>query len=390
MLEPQRLIKRLGPLPALAGLLLAAWILLDLALMRSGLYYAWVQPDSTVGSTQAALRLAQSPEVPAHADRVLLLGDSRLNEGVSLPLADAGSGARVHHVRASAAGTTPRVWYYLLREIDPRCDRFDAVALLGSWGPLGDIENGSLADRRLDLAYLTPLLRVSDLLDFPDSFSDPELRQRARRTVALPLLALRDDILSFAASPLQRIHGVRKRERRWVADVLAYPGREGRMPELAFPPEPDALPALDAVPAPTRAQLEAQLRKVRRSGVEPAWMTANRDYLGRWLGRIADHCASSATRLFLVQLPRGPYHGVLAPIPGTSEPVATLIAAGRFGLLDPPARASLESPDRFFDALHLNREGRRDFSAALGAALADALVNAPAPALPAAAHAEER
>ena len=105
-------------------------MLVDLSLFRSGLYYRWAEPDSTAGSVVRAQMTIRHDYEPDRRN-VLVLGNSRIGEGFSALLADAASGNDdLHFINGSIAGTTPRVWYYLLRAIDPDANRFSAIALM--------------------------------------------------------------------------------------------------------------------------------------------------------------------------------------------------------------------------------------------------------------------
>ncbi len=373
MVELHLLVRRLRPLLSLVLLMLALWLLVQALVLRSGWYYRWVEPGSTVGAVHGALRMAGKQHTPGRFN-VLVLGDSRVNEGVSFPLANRAAGTQINLVRASVAGAAPRIWYYLLRKIDPHCERFDAVALTASFDATGDMLAGNLADRKLDIAYLGPLVGLRDLHEMPASFTDPDLQQRARRSILLPLLGLREDIRQLFTDFDKRRDVLQWHREHGIASALNYPGRDERLPELEFSSGSTSPPPLHEVPEPARPYVAAYLRRLLGApSNEPTWVEENHAHTEHWLGRIAKRCEPGNPRLLLLQLPRGPYHAALAAPFELSDAARRLVRDHGFELVHPDGLPTLETPEFYFDGLHLNAAGRQRYSESLGAALGKAL-----------------
>lgn len=373
MVELHLLVRRLRPLLSLVILVLAAWLLVQTLLLRSGWYYRWTERGSTVGAVHSALRMAGKQHHP-DLFNVLVLGDSRVNEGLSFTVANAAVGTDINLVRASVAGSTPRVWYYLLRKIDPHCERFDAVALVASFDAMGDTLAGNLTDRRLDLAYLVPLVGLRDLHELPASFTDPELQHRARRSILLPLLSLREDIKQMFGDLDKRLASVRWHRQHGIATALSYSGRKDRLPELDFSGVGESPPPLDGVTESSRPYLASYLRRLLGNpGSERDWSAENHDYVQHWLGRIAQRCGDSTDRMLMLQLPRGPYHAQLGDPFEPSSAALQLMRDHGFELIEPRDLRDLESPEFYFDGLHLNAAGRLRYSESLGEAIGEAL-----------------
>src|SRR5262249_29613077 len=133
---------------------------------------------------------------------IVVLGDSRIAEGFSQRLARQLAPEYVW-INSSVPGTGPRVWYYLLREVDPGAKRFRAIVL-----PLERYEDddgpGEPAQFPPDLRSLAPLLRWTDSLQFVES-SPPERRWDALRLSLLRGLAFKEDLQRFLAGPAARI-----------------------------------------------------------------------------------------------------------------------------------------------------------------------------------------
>ena len=77
-------------------------------------------------------------------------------------------------------GTTPRVWYYALRAVDPNAHNYAAIVI-----PEDDYNEPDMYDyqseREVDLHYLLARLELRDLLDFPWTFQSKKLQWQILR-----------------------------------------------------------------------------------------------------------------------------------------------------------------------------------------------------------------
>jgi len=89
-------------------------------------------------------------------------------------------------------------------------------------------------------------------------------------------------------------------------------------------------------------------------------------YRKEWLGRIVDRYRGTSTRVVFVRVPRAP---VPPPASGTALPSAISELAPAVTIVDENAFTSIEKPEYFFDSLHLNAQGREEFSKQLAARL---------------------
>ena len=352
-------LRSLVPLLRLVGAAAAMLLLVDLALFRSGLYYVLAAPESTAGSTHVTERAVAHFRDPARRN-ILVLGDSRIGEGFSAKVADAASGRDdLHFVNGSIPGTMPRVWYYLLRAMDPDADRFAAVAMMIDYD-LAD-EPYELKNYPGDTSYLPPLLRASDIEDYPASFSAPDQVSRARRAILFPLQAMREDVRDLLAHPLQRWRDLRRARKTWLYAFGDYPGHDGALPDLVIDAQTGSPTDWDDIDAGLKARLEIYFQRIR-DPAPPPLQSANDEYLREWLGRIARRYAARNIPVFVFAVPRGPWHRMLAPVPEAKGAVADLAARGTVRALPGDAFVALEQPQFFFDPSHLNQQGRERFS----------------------------
>lgn len=325
--RPAAIAGRLKAPLALAGFVFALWFGLQALLFRSGAYWHVAEPDSNAGAVTHALLLLEAAHRPGRRT-VLVLGDSRVGEGFSGPLA--ARGGDIDFINLSVPGSTPRTWSYLLREIDRRGVRYDAVVIGTLYEPTDGIRS---ADWPLDPLHQVALVGLRDVFEYPDATSPGAPRARAWRALLLPALTAQQDLRALLAAPLQRWKSLRKR-RQYIDDTIDYAGHEERLPAAS----PDA-----AGPAPVPAALAAE----------------NAAYLRGHLDAIARRAASHGAKTFVFPLPRGPYAAELPPLPATP-------AWGAAKAWPSDLFAALEAPEYFFDRLHLNRAGRERLSAAVG------------------------
>ncbi len=349
---------RLAPLLKLLAAVLLSLLLLDLALFRSGAYNALIKPDSTAGSVVGAELVIRKYHEPTRKN-VLVLGNSQIGEGFSAKLADmAAQRPDLHFINGSVAGTSPRVWNYLLREVDPDANRFAAIAMMVEYDGLYNWND--FANYPLDISYSTPLLRLGDLDDFSGSFSAADLRARARRLILLPPQGLHDDMQDFLAHPLRRLHDLRKVRPAWLYAVGQYGGREGALPDLALDPG-SCMPKSWDSHTEWKPKLETYLRDLRKPAPEQTQI-ANQNYERLWLGRIAQRYRERGVPVIVFAMARGPWKADFLPAPTLNPALVELRDAGLITPLPGDAFIGLEKPQFFYDTLHLNATGREKFS----------------------------
>lgn len=344
--------------PVAIGLLFL--VALDSVVFRTGIYFRYLEPESTAGTVTINMPLFDH-DYRNGARNVLVIGDSRVGEGFSPGVANTvGEKHGVNFIRIGMPGTTPRVWKYFLSRIDRRSQPVAAVLLMATSFRDGD-ELGSLTDRVLDINYMSPLLRPADIPEFVSSFHDQAARNRALRAAALPALAMQTDLHAFLVSPVARIKKARLWRRGYAQWMNDYPGRTERLPDV--PPNVLSAPSFDpsAVPPSIAQPLGEYLRNLRAPH-PPGLAKETKDYRSLWYGRIAEYYQSRNIPVFVYQMPRGPFHKELVGDWPADGSLLELERARKLTLIDASPFVDLEQPQYFFDFLHLNRVGRQAFS----------------------------
>ncbi|MDR3719323.1 MAG: hypothetical protein P4K98_11000 [Bryobacteraceae bacterium] len=355
-----------GRRPVLTRIVLAFAIfcLFEGLIFHYGLYARLLKPDSAAGSLRTTLRFEQLRKL-LDRNQVLGIGDSRMP---LWPRLTDGLRGEIGYTFANIAtpGTYPRDWFYMLREVDPDRNRYAAILI-----PMYEYEDDDWGDHsatEVDIHYLAPLLRLSDLFEFSMSYPTWKLRNRAMRSILLKGLTYKQDFRDLLEHEDARLD-----ELKWVRENLAQTRYYYQGPEkndvglevdwaarkiVQYPP--------DRTPA-ERAEFDNIL--LRPVGAYTGQRAA---YRRLWFGRIANYYRGTRTRLIFFRVPRGPFVRPYRTNARTSA-VRELAARGEATLLDEDLLDELERPEFFMDAVHLNRAGCERFSPILARAVARVL-----------------
>ena len=304
---------------------------LDAALFRTPYYRQILEPDSYAGQVERVLHTGGNQSVA-------VLGDSRIAEGFSARIADQRQPA-LRFLNAAVPGSTPRCWYYLLRDLDPQGGKFKAIVLPvdayadedGHW---------EWANRTLDLNFLAARLRLADTWTFTASFHSAETRWNALLVCLLKGVILRDDLQAFLAHPGLRLNKAALYQASGSEWAYNY---GGNAKDLVGTVLRDPSPRW---PAPQNGLYAAYRRE--------------------WFGRIIDRYKGSDTSITFLRLPRGP----AAPSVNHAGGGSSILELSGVTVLPENLFNRLEKPEFFFDQMHMNARGRQLFSTELADLLA--------------------
>ena len=334
---------------AIAGL-----FVLDALIFRSAAYTSILEPDSSTGIFELILRREQTAQTRYGKNLVVTLGDSRFAyypRVANEQTADTGFAFR----NAGVAGTDVRAWYYMLRDLDPTRDRYRAIVLgVEDY----DDEDGAydVGDDLATIHYVAARLRLSDVIPFTFSFQSPRIRWEALRGSLFKGTVFQRDILAFLSHPAKRLADVALNRRGFEEWTYGYVETDRNVVGLKvdwttltanFPPGNDGL----------REQMTRFVlyRAYPQTG-------RNAAFRRKWFGRLLDCYRGTSTKVIFLRLPRGP-----APRPDylvrkKSSSIREFAARPGVLLVDEHAFDSLETPELFKDAFHLNDAGCRRLS----------------------------
>jgi len=347
----QPVVPRLGRALAFAVLF---FLVIEAGLFGTGIFLQISQPASYCGQVVAVLRNAANfQEESGDAQRVLVLGDSRMGEGFSARICDELGGGRRLWFNASVPGSTPRVWSYLLEELLRQGNDYDLVVL-----PLQSLKARTseryMADRELDGQFMPPLLPYSRVYEYSTTFDKEPLRRKMLVRGFLRSFALRKDIWGFLLHPLRRLKDVAKGRAAYKSHYH-YQGREEDLTDKV------TLAGNNAVFAPEVPQAEQNQFVLLPEGPTEEIREKEAAYQRKWVKGIERSCLDSGAGLIIFLAPRGPLGAVY-------ESEVEVDAHKQLGLSDEttvlPADtfSGLEKPEYFFDHLHMNGRGREKFS----------------------------
>ena len=332
---------------------LAAFFAADSLLFRTGWYTAILEPDSTAGTVESRLHWLQYTP-PSGLPEVLVVGDSRIAEGFSARIADSTVGQRVHFWNFGLAGTTPRVWYYALRDADPTRRRFAAIVI--ALDKYSDADWFGLSEDRIsDQNFVVMRLGLGDCVDFASSIDSTALRPRALLGCLFRGVILRPDVRDFLGHPKARLAHSADWRKNGLHYLTVYPGKPESLQGLTADWTRRTIHFPDGVSDAIRTSITeiALPEQAPNNG-------ALTGYRQRWLGGILNRYSDSLTRIVFLQLPRGPIvnpqtHSDPVFLDSASKlPKITVLPADTF--------TDLEHPELFADGQHLNQNGRPIFS----------------------------
>jgi hypothetical protein len=349
-------------LAAILGLLAA-----DGLVFRTGLYTAILEPDSAAGIFGLVLQRERAAQAVNGDNLVLTLGDSRFAYSPKAANLETGATGLVFR-QGGIAGTNERVWYYMLRELDPTARRYRAI-VFGATNYDDEDEAFRPADDLRNLHYLAGVLRYGDILEFANSFEDSHARWSALRAGVLKGVAFDSDVHGFLSHPVKRLQYValcRKGYAQWTYDYLETPRSMAGLAVDWKSMQVTSWPAdLD------QDQRDTVQNSLMRKPIPQTGQVAR--YRGYWYGKILERYRGSPTRMIFVRLPRGPIARPPELANFRSATIRDLARRPGVALCDEHAFDELERPELFRDGLHLNRAGIAKFSKMLAWRIAEML-----------------
>ena len=353
---------------------LLAFFCLDALAFRISPYSNYLEPDSSTGLFENVFRTEKLAQTQHGDNLVATFGDSRLAYYPRVS-AEVENETGILLRNAGVAGSSARVWYYMLRDLDPTASRYRAIVI--SANQYDDIDDGfSPADDLRTVHYVAARLRLTDIPQFVASFHDPAARWQAFRDSFFCGLAFQQDALAFLSKPSARVTKVNQTNNgypHWTYDFvetsrnMAGVQIDWKANKALFPPEMD------------QNQKDTVNNFTLRQPADQAGVLAA--YRREWFGRIIDRYRGSRTKIIFTALPRGPYVRPPEFTPPPAKPYSSVMREfarqPNILIVDERAFQSLEHPELFKDGLHLNDAGCRQFSVLLSREVARLLATAP-------------
>jgi len=331
---------------------LLLFVVVEASIFRTGWYIQYLEPQSSAGTVESYLHWLSKPD-PVKVPEVMVLGDSRMAEGFSAPLADDTVQGKLHFWNFGVGGTSPRIWYYMLRDIDPGRRRFAAIAISLDGYPDEDRWDGT-ANRLIDLNYVVERLRWSDCWGFANSMLSLDYKVRAFSGCLFKGVPLRSDVQALLLNRADRIQRSEEWRKNGLVYISEYSGRTESLEGLSADRNNHSL---YYPPGLTQATKDSIAMVMQTSPVQRGDIAR---YRSLWLGGILDLYKDSPTRIIFFEPARAPL-----PKPESRRPATFLDAAlQRPNVIALPQNTfrDLERPELFFDGLHFNKVGRGLFT----------------------------
>lgn len=338
----------------LAGV--AVCFLLDALAFRTRFYTCILDPHTSTGSVEYTLATESAREYWARP--VLVLGDSLMLQGFSPRLANWLHQAHGYQFSCAAVpGTRERVWYYLLRDLDPKRTRYSVIVIPMESYDDRDLHEEDPADNLFDAHFVAVRLRLTDVPEFAGSFRSFDRRMEAARAALLKGLLYRDDVQAFLDHPRRRIAEVRQWRRDGDWEAYTYDGLDRSLAGLSADWSSGAI----SFPAGVSAEDQQIIRGGLLEPVPPQKGHFG-DYRRRWLGRIVERYRGTATRTLFLREPSNALPRRYVPPETGHSAVREFAMLPGVSLLDEHAFDEFERPEFFYDLHHLNAAGRARFT----------------------------
>lgn len=349
----------------------AALLVLDGLVFRIGPYKKILEPDSTAGQFELVLRREQEAQREYGDNLVATFGDSRMSY-YPREAAKVEPQTGYYLRQAGLAGTNARVWYYMLRDLDPTASRYRAIVMAVNDFDDEDLSYAEADDLRV-VHYAAARLRLRDVPELVLSFRSWPARWEALRSTLLKGYTYQADLQEFLQNPRKRIDYVKLSNSGYPHWTWDYVETSRTLEGLAidwstfgvtFPP--------NATPDQTETIMNFLARRpAPQTGVMAAFRR-------QWMGKIIDRYRNSRTKIIFVRLPRGPLVRPDNLVKKRSATIRDFAKEPNVLLANEHAFDELERPELFKDGLHMNDKGDTRFSVLLSQEIAR-LLGPPAP-----------
>ena len=334
------------------------FLLIDLVFFRSNFYTRFIEPESSEGTFEGAFE-HEGTRPRVRDKEVIILGSSRIAEGFSAKRVNQLEPKNGYwFVNGAVSGAGARCMYYMVRDIDPRRNRYRALVMtIDDYTDPDDLED--YADRVEDLYSVIARLGFGDVFPFMQSYTTRKAKWAVLSGGLLKSIVYQRDLQEFLDHPSDRLDKVnlyRGHRYDWAYDYggsdqsLAGTTVDWSTKTITFPP---------SVPAPLQDYLRPRLIiNAPQNGRVRAFQV-------RWLGAIADLYRNSKTRLIFIQAPRTPLPRPVSLANWDWTTVDVLAKRPWVTVVDRHTFENFERPEFFSDHAHLNSEGQKLFSPAL-------------------------
>lgn len=351
------------------GMLISAMVVVfcaDALLFRTRRYVEFLEPESSAAHLQRIILNPRNRNSGGADKLCLAVGDSRM--GFFPRIAnEATSKDGLRFASAALGGTSPRVWYYLLRELDPSLRSYACIIIpLDKYDDVDTGRDPDPSNQLADLNFILPLLRLRDAGDLSLSFPVWTSQWYALRASIFKGFIFKRDVQAFLDHPKRRVDAV-KLYREHLDGAYFFQGDSVDLKGLTVD-----WAARRITSFPDR--LDANMRRLLEERLFPLEVPQTGNlalYRRQWLGRIVSRYSGSNTWIVFIHLPRGPS----AP-PGV-QPSSERRVINEFALTknvivtNEHAFEALERPEYFRDPLHLSWEGATQFSQMVAQKLQD-------------------
>jgi len=340
------------------------FLAINIVFFSSGFYAKFLTFSSMQGFAHHIVNSAQKISTDSERD-ILIIGDSRVTEGFNAGEANRStSTSNYHYLNGGIGGATLRIWYYLLKKIDPNANRYKYIVVtLPSYRNSPPFDGGFEA-RMLDADFLAPLISTNEFIDFIGHQTGDLNKFKLFNRVVIASSNYSSDFLDFIRHPLSRIDGYKWRQKVGLNYGDGYTGNPENMVGLSM----DSYGKILSYPIRLNNHQKEQVKKylISIKNGSKIEMIQAADYKNLWLEKILKRYQNKHTKIIIMRLPSTPLPGYVAD---GSYPLLNVIKENgnneNVFIIPEETFLDLEAPDNFWDMQHLNGLGRARLTRAI-------------------------
>ena len=206
-------------------LALALFVILNIAIFHSGMYRSILLVESFAGNVHGRVSVLKDVEKNQNRKVIALIGDSTTEEGLSAK--DLSQSTNQPVVNLALPGTGPNEWFYFLRSIDPKRNRFDVIVLTVS------PQSVRARPHEDGVQTLIPVAPIDEMLRYAWKFDEPAEKMEYTYATFDRIFGYRHDLAHLFFAP-KRILTIQKDKHEQRKKLKDWPGEKFNVCRVQF------------------------------------------------------------------------------------------------------------------------------------------------------------
>jgi hypothetical protein len=331
---------------------IVTFIALNVGVFHTELYHHISLVDSYAGNVHGRVSVLKEVEKNTGGKVIALVGDSITEDGLGAKEISENIGKPV--VNLALPGASPNEWFYFLKSVDPKRDRFDVIVFT--------IAPHNMRSRPHEdgVQTLLPVAPLSLMLRYAWEFHEPARKMEHGYATFDRIFGYREDLAHLFTSP-GRVFTARQDKKDQISKFKNWPGETFNVCRTVIDSETKEVIRWGAIRDPEARRLsenalnrtfELNRRAVVSGILEP-------------LGEIVDYYNGSTTDIVITTIPFGLHHVIKRRAPDIKDYFRTISEFDELAHvthLNAIHEPLFKDCQNFYDFRHLNARGRKHLS----------------------------